>query len=312
MATRTRWSPASSIRSIPEPTGAPSTSAAAWTESGTTASRRDTGTGAGSFSYDASLSAVHDDESGSGFSSSLRGGYSHDRTYANLRYSETSKDYLPRLGYAPQTDYRGFSSYAEQSWAPAHGRFLDYSVGGYAEYKKSYDLSKPFHEEAGIFPSATLRGGFGFGANLDWSRYFGETGDQTYGFNLRRGVGDPYRNVGLSYESGTRGGQGYRNLSLGAAYRPLPTLQLNLNYQSTSYLGVSQDQTILSANYDLDQYHSVGGRIVTGPNVSNFFVSLRQAGNRGAEYYLILGDPNAPHFRTSLILKAVFPLSTKF
>jgi hypothetical protein len=47
------------------------------------------------------------------------------------------------------------------------------------------------------------------------------------------------------------------------------------------------------------------------PGGTNWYLSFRQSGNRGAEYYLILGDPNAVSFRTSLILKAVFPFSLK-
>jgi hypothetical protein len=31
----------------------------------------------------------------------------------------------------------------------------------------------------------------------------------------------------------------------------------------------------------------------------------------GAEYFLILGDPNARTFRPSVVLKVVFPLSVK-
>ena len=265
----------------------------------------------GDWSYDASLSGVRDDVAGAGYRGGFGGQYSHDRTYANLRYSEVTKEYRPRLGFSPQTDNRGFSSYAEQNWAPQKGRFLEYGVGGYGAYKRSYDLSRPFQEEASVFPHVTFRDGLDVGLNLGWSRFFGGTNDQTYGFSIRRPVGDPYRNVGLSYEAGTRSGRYYRNASLGAAYRPLPTFQLNANLQTTTYLGTQQEQTILSANYDLDLYHSVGGRVVNGPGVSNFYVSFRQSGNRGTEYFLILGDPNAPHFRTSLILKAVFPVSAR-
>ena len=36
------------------------------------------------------------------------------------------------------------------------------------------------------------------------------------------------------------------------------------------------------------------------------------SGNLGNEYYVILGDPNAPTFRARLTLKAVFPLSFGF
>ncbi len=267
--------------------------------------------GYGNWDFDAALAGTQDDARGGGYRASGRAEYSRDRAYAQLVYQEATKDYLPRLGFSPETDKRGFSSYAQENWAPSRGRLIDYGVGGYAAYERSYDLSRPFHEEADFFPHATLAGGLRISGNLGWSRYFGGSSDQTYGFALQRPAGDPYRRWRVAYETGTRGGQPYRDVSFGAAYRPLPTLQLNASHQSTTYFGVQRDQTILSANYDLDQYHSFGGRIVTGPGISNVYASFRQAGNRGAEYYLILGDPNATHFRASLILKAVFPLSVK-
>jgi hypothetical protein len=39
----------------------------------------------------------------------------------------------------------------------------------------------------------------------------------------------------------------------------------------------------------------------------NAYLSFRKSGNRGAEYFLFLGDPNALTFRASVILKLVVP-----
>ena len=267
--------------------------------------------GVGSWEFRESLATTTDADAGTGHKATLSAEYGHDRTYANLRYNETTGNYLPRLGYAPETDLRGFSSYQEQYWTAPKKGFVNYGVEGRLVEQRSYGLDKPFHEETGFFPNITFVGGLHVGLNLDWSRYFGGSSDQTYGLGVDRPANDPYRHWSLYYESGTRSGQAYHNASLDFAYRPLPTLQLNANLQNTTYLGETMTQKILSANYDLDQYHSVGGRTIQGPGISNFYVSFRQAGNRGTEYYLILGDPNAAHFRASLILKAVFPLSAK-
>ena len=267
--------------------------------------------GVGSWNFGASVAGTADDDAAAGHRVAAYGRFSQGRTFGNLRYTETTRSFLPRLGFAPETDVRGFTSYVSQHWAAPKKGLIDYGTEGFLVYQKSYDLQRAFHEEAGFFPGVTLAGGLHIGLNVDYSRYFGGTGDQTYGLSVNRPEGDPYRHWQLSYESGTRSGQTYRNASAGVGYRPLPTLQLNGSIQDTTYTGDRQTQTILSANYDLDQYHSIGGRTIQGPNVSNFYVSFRQSGNRGAEYYLILGDPNAAHFRTSVILKAVFPVSAK-
>ena len=267
--------------------------------------------GVGSWNFGASASGTLDDDVAAGHRGGLNARYQYGRTFGNLRYSEVTSSFLPRLGFAPETDVRGFTSYVSQHWAAPKRGLIDYGTEGYFAYQRSYDLKRSFHEEAGFFPGITLAGGLHLGLNLDYSRYFGGAGDQTYGVSVNRPEGDPYRHWNVAYEAGTRSGQPYRNASAGVAYRPLPTLQLNGTIQDTTYTGDQRTQTILSANYDLDQYHSVGGRTIQGPNVSNFYVSFRQSGNRGAEYYLILGDPNAAHFRTSVILKAVFPVSAK-
>ena len=267
--------------------------------------------GVGSWEYGGSLAATQDASDGFGHKATLRAEYGHDRSYASLRYSEITRDFEPRLGFAPEKDLRGFTSYLSQHWTAPKKGLLDYNTEGYFAYQRSYDLAKPFHEEAGFFPGVTFKDGLHIGLNIDWSRYFGGSSDQTYGVYVRRPDGDPYRYWSVGYEAGTRDGQAYHNANLGLAYRPLPTLQLNASLQQTLYTGDTKTQTLLSANYDLDPYHSVGGRTVQGPGVSNFYVSFRQSGNRGNEYYLILGDPNAQHFRASLILKAVFPVSAR-
>ena len=265
--------------------------------------------GVGGWEYGGSLASTTDADVGTGHKATLYGQYGHDRTYANLRYGEITDNFLPRLGYAPETDLRGFTSYLSQHWTAPRQGLVDYGVESYLADQRTYGLAKPFHEETGFFPSATFASGLQLGLNLDWSRYFGGSSDQTYGFSAQRPAGDPYRHWTLAYESGTRAERPYHNATAGLAYRPLPTFQLNGSVQDTTYEGVTQTQTLLSANVDLDPYHSIGGRTIQGPGVSNFFVSFRQAGNRGNEYFLILGDPNAAHFRASLILKATFPVS---
>lgn len=267
------------------------------------------GQGTGNWYLSGRLSGTHDDVVGSGHFGSLNGNYSHERSFLSFGYDETSKDYLPRLGFAPQVDNRGMNFFGGNTWLINKKGILQYRLLGSAAYYKTYDFQKPYWESAGFYPSITWRDGTRVGADLTYDRFFGGSHDQTYHVFLLRPDGDPYRRWIVSYTSGSRANAPYRNLNLGFAYRPLPTFQLNGSYQNTTYLGRTFDQTIVSANYDLDQYHSIGGRAIVSDRGTNWYLSFRQAGNRGAEYYLILGDPNAPKFRSSLILKAVFPVS---
>jgi hypothetical protein len=92
-----------------------------------------------------------------------------------------------------------------------------------------------------------------------------------------------------------------------ALYRPLWNLQLSASYQAVTRLGQSEDLGIFSFTYDIGREQSVSGRVVQRSGDTNYYLGFRQSGGRGAEYFLILGDPNARRFTKSLILKAVFP-----
>ncbi len=269
------------------------------------------GHGVGKWYFNGLFAGTQDEKSGSGYRASGSASFEQGRAFVFARYTEVTKDFLPRLGFAPQTNYRGVNVYAQQYVNLQKRGIIDYGIETSLAYQRSYDLKDPFHERAGLFPNITFKDGTHIGGGVSWDRYFGGSSDQTYGFSIDRPAGDPYRHWSVGYESGTRAYGPYRNLGANFAYRPLNVFQISGTYQKTTYLGDTFDQTILTANYDLDQYHSVGGRAVVSPMGTNWYVSFRQAGNRGAEYYLILGDPNAAHFRTSLILKAVFPVSVR-
>jgi hypothetical protein len=51
----------------------------------------------------------------------------------------------------------------------------------------------------------------------------------------------------------------------------------------------------------------ISGRIVGQCGHTGSNLAFRRSGNRGAEYYVILGDPNAARFRGSFLLKVVTP-----
>ncbi len=263
------------------------------------------------WNFTGQLSAADDGKGNRGHRAVINGYYERQRSNFFWRYAEISPDFNPQLGFAPQNDYRGFDAFGEQGWAAPKKGFVSYGVDYGGSYYKTYDLKDPYDESGSLYPGFTLKDGFHLNGVLEWRKFMGGPDDQTYGVSMERPAGDPYRRWGVNYFAGQRAGSAYDDLSLTFAYRPLPTLQLIGSEQRTKYLGDTFNQTIASANYDLDPYRSVGGRAVVSPDGTNWYLSFRQSGNRGAEYYLILGDPNATRFRTSLILKAVFPFSLK-
>ena len=78
--------------------------------------------------------------------------------------------------------------------------------------------------------------------------------------------------------------------------------------QHVDYQGPS-DQTILTTAYDLGGDRSIAGRMVRQNNQVNAYLAYQRSGNEGVEYFLILGDPNAPVYRNAITLKIVVPVT---
>lgn len=212
--------------------------------------------------------------------------------------------YLPRLAYVPERNLKGFEggTYYERNF----NRGIFNSIGGYLGYGKFSRTDGGFYRRSfnGNF-GVTFRNLLNISAGSDNGDFEGSR-DGTGFVAVNYPSGNPYRNIGGFYTSGRQAGEHYDLYSVGGAYRIGNRLQLNGSYQMVQYYGFN-DLGILSANYDLDAYRSVGGRFVKQGTDLGGYASFRQAGNTGIEYFLLLGAPNAAKFRPSIILKMTIP-----
>jgi hypothetical protein len=99
-------------------------------------------------------------------------------------------------------------------------------------------------------------------------------------------------------------------MAVRGAWRPSQQLQLTGSVQIADF-GTRSEQAIVGFNYDLGGDQSVSGRMVRRDNDWNAYIALRRSGNKGMEYFLIVGDPNASRFQSSLILKVTMPFTIK-
>lgn len=118
------------------------------------------------------------------------------------------------------------------------------------------------------------------------------------------------RGFTLSHTRGDVAGSEYHSTTARVFYRPIKRLQLDLRFQKVDHVSIS-DQTVLTMNWVMDKYQSIGGRVVGQDDDWNWFVSYKMSGNTGAEYFLILGDPNAEQFQKTLIFKVSVPLAIR-
>jgi hypothetical protein len=225
-------------------------------------------------------------------------------------YSQVSPQYLPRLGFAPERNFKGFNFNLGKSLTYSRGTVMEteYSVN-YRTYN-TYDTNIHYRRGADVSTSFTLRNGIDFDLGAGYEKFF-DSHDRYVFLSLEYPRGDLYRHAQLDAIFGNFAGQAYRSISGHFAYRPLYNWQVSLDIQAVNHFDRSIQQ-ILGTVFDIGRDMSISGRVVREDNDINAYLAFRKSGERGAEYFLILGDPNAKRTRAALVLKAVFPFEIKF
>ncbi|MBL8064980.1 MAG: hypothetical protein JNM34_03875 [Chthonomonadaceae bacterium] len=226
-----------------------------------------------------------------------------------LDYSEVSPNFFPRLGFAPEKDFRSLFAEYGREIQPNGKTIRDYSFSVQGQYADHYHGGEYRRKAEGSF-NVTFANRLRLASQAMVERFEGSN-DHLVGFSLGYPQGSPYRGASINYQKGRFDGIDYKALSVQTRYRPVRRSQVNLSMQWTEYDEFSR-QAILSANYDLSRDSAIGGRLVRRNDEWNWYLSYRLSGRRGNEYFLILGDPNTPEFRKTLVLKAVVPMTIRF
>ncbi|CAN5689354.1 hypothetical protein BH11ARM2_BH11ARM2_10070 [soil metagenome] len=258
----------------------------------------------GPFGVGLRTTGVSDTDFGHGVSHEASVFYQKQGLGGYSQYDYVEEGFVPRLGFIPERDYKGLDTGTFYNRNYDHGPLN--SWGFFTEYVVLNHINGDFYRRTGYANArVTFRNQVRLFAGTNNEDFEGSR-DWTYNGGASYPASNPYRNVGFNYTEGRQAGDHYQSASFYGNYRLGNRLQLSGNFQAVRY-GEYTDQAILSANYDIDAYRSAGGRIVkTGPDVGGY-ISLRQSGNTGAEYFLLLGAPNAVKFRPSIILKVTIP-----
>lgn len=228
--------------------------------------------------------------------------------FSYLQWDAVAPNFLPRLGFAPETDYKGVVFGGGFNRPVKWGSVVE---AGFGVDGLTYDRYNGGFYRDQIAPNAYLAFKDGTSVFLlaDFESFLGSE-DHYYQLTVRRPRNDPYNFVALDLQTGEFGSTYYQSARLNGAWRPNPRLQLTASLQSVEFGGRS-DQAIVGLNYDLGRDQSLSGRVVRRDADWNAYLAFRRSGNRGAEYFLILGDPNAARFTASLILKVAVPFEIK-
>ncbi len=217
-------------------------------------------------------------------------------------------NFRPRLGFNSETDVKGMSGGLGRRKTYKSGALSDTGWEVYGEKYWRQD-GDPYRSSIGGSGSIAWKNGF----DLDFSARkstFEEFNDERYSISLEWPRGDRYRRYEYNHTYGFFSGKRYRSHGVNVSLQPHRDLVIGASVQFVSHFDEAS-QLIISANWDLHQNRAISGRIVRRDNDYNAYVSFRQSGGRGNEYFLILGDPNARQFKTSLILKVVTPIDLR-
>jgi hypothetical protein len=148
----------------------------------------------------------------------------------------------------------------------------------------------------------------GVGADFE---HFEDDHNRLFFFDAQYPDNNPYRTTGLEIATGEIQGQRYQSAEIGFRYRPVQRLQVGLSAQTVKHFE-DEDQIVFNFNYLMNKYESIGGRVVYNEHEWNWYASYRMGGNVGAEYFLIVGDPNATTFQKTLVFKVTVPFAIRW
>lgn len=259
----------------------------------------------GHWSFFGQVSTTQDDTEGDGDRFNAGFIYEREGMTSFIEYQQISPDFLPRLGFAPERNYKGWNGEIDIEMPSRHPQILEteFSIG--ATHQDDYD-GNPFRRAIDASASLTLRDQTDFDIGVEYEEIEGFK-DRIYYVSLERPRNDAYRGWAFDCSWGEVAGDSFELYGPSFRYRPIQTLQLSLRHQELDHIERSR-QTIFGMNYELNKFESLSGRMVRRDDDTNFYLAWRRAGNRGIEYYVIVGDPNARTFQTSVIVKAVIPI----
>ena len=223
-------------------------------------------------------------------------------------FEDISPEFDPRLGFSPETGYKGVGSSTTWKQSYSRGSLVSSSVAFAFQVHDKY--AGGFYRNSGnVTASGTFRNSLYLKASVV-QEHFLDQQNNFYVLSASMPSDDRFRGWQFAHTTGNVAGAPYENTVLRAYYRPVQRLQLDLRHQFVNHV-VYTDQTIFTMSWDLDRYQSIAGRLVNQNGNLNWFVSFKRSRNLGAEYYLIIGDPNANSFQKTLIFKVAVPVTVK-
>ncbi len=265
--------------------------------------------GRGSFDLSGRLFESHTEGGDAGTSWSVNAsrwrGQGKPGFWANYRRVDPTFD--PKDGFAPDTDLEGFSA-GINFYDRFHNRHRE--ANSLWMNLSFFDRTngQRYHDDMGLGFRTSYRNGTSW--NISWSHSDRPPNvDHTWGVGLGWSSKKLHQGGGLYTSWGDLGGADYLYYSASQGFKLTDKLCCNVGHEfrESDYPDDTRDyrirRTTLTFNYDFTPEKTLGGRLLTGSQGTNFYMSYRQAVRRGTDFFVILGDPNAEDTQNRLAVK---------
>lgn len=228
----------------------------------------------------------------------------HNLTY--LYYNDINEDFRVPDGLQSFRGIRGWSIYENINYTWRNGPLRMFNTEAYGDYFSLSD-GTPFNRGAGFnMFAAPHRSDMGY--QINYSNYiFDDLRDQLFQVGATKGWENRFANIGLDIAVGTLANEKASYLIPKFAYRFARGLDFSYQGFFQNFVGHTK-QNILTASYELSPTRQFGTRLVELDGDINWYLSYRDSGKKGLEWFAIIGDPNSRKFRRMFQLKMVFPI----
>ena len=213
----------------------------------------------------------------------------------------TDPDFVNNLGFHPFTNFRGgyIQTTLQNDWREGFIRSFYMWLGLLGSNTYDGDV---FRRNFGLLANLLTHNDIGmiFGWN---GGKFEEYFDSVFNIGITLRASDSFNNVNISYNWGEQ------------ADKRLHRVSGNLNLRAYGFTaGLSSSiqwhferryQQIFTLGYDFSPALSLGSRLIWQIEGFNIYFALRRSGYAGTDFFIILGDPNAPEFKQRLVAKVI-------
>jgi hypothetical protein len=228
----------------------------------------------------------------------------------HLNFRHVPEEFETSLGYLPEKGVQGVNGWLDYGREVKKGPLLNWGTSLNYDYTNNID--------GGLF-NRTLEPGFNlnfrnamrFGANYTFTDRPPHT-DRIASLNFGWNVRDLYQNGNVQLRYGRQASGDYRFFRIGQGIQLSDPLSLRLgvevlrlDYDDPAQKDENVDQLILTGVYDLTAERGIALRVHQHTNGFNFYAAYRQELRRGADMFIIFGDPNANEVTMRLAVKMV-------